>query len=96
MGRKPVGKEPMTDAQRQRRRRARLRKEKRAANMAAKQEQNLQRHHGRLAHGEMGPRAWKAWPEPALPRGTREEEIASQVSDLVKLDPSLSLFARPA
>lgn len=68
-GRKPIGKRAMTDAERQRRRRKRLRSEKRAAEIEAKREKNRRAYREDMARRAALPDI----PEEEMVRHTQQE-----------------------
>lgn len=82
----------MTPAERQRRRRQRLRAERKAAQRAEKQAKNAQR----LKASEPQRRAaflkWEAnQPPPEQPLEDRADEIAAQLDDVLALEPDLTI-----
>jgi hypothetical protein len=82
-GRKPIGKKAMTPAERQQRRRARLRREKKAVERAAKQAENAARYASRQQQAP--PFEWANVPsDPPLPDPA--DELAQQVLDTLKTE----------
>lgn len=77
MGRKPVGKVAMTDAQRQRKRRQRLGREKREAEMMEKRARNEARAHA--SPPTWAKVDWKA----RRPMETPADEIACQIEEML-------------
>lgn len=91
MGRKPIGKAAMTAAERQRRRRSRLRREQVKADKAARRKQSpyVTLPYPILRFGE----GWDQVPTPTPPP-TKEEladELVRQIVEAIHLEPGLTL-----
>ncbi len=83
MGRPPIGKKPMTAAQRQKRRRAKVRRELKAAELERKREVNRERYD---ATRRKGGGVWKSsLPMPAVaPLEAMADELAMQVAEALE------------
>lgn len=79
MGRKAIGKKPMTAAERQRRRRRKVNRDQKAAEVAARQAANLAKLHAQ----EQNPPVWTV-AAPALPLRGPADELAAQIEEVIR------------
>lgn len=89
MGRPPIGKRAMTDAERQRRRRKRMKREKKAAEIEARQQANLEHYRAAQAAGwqqgmQLPPETTAEWASRELTHevGYSDEELLALLQQL--------------